>query len=69
VIYHFETADGVLRVISHPEICSNAEFELDNPHIIRPEEQFELANGAWYVLQGTQRVLLQGRWKVIKGNG
>jgi len=69
MIYQIETEDGVLRVIRHRAICDNAEFQLDKPHIIRPGEKFELKDGAWFTFEGEHRVTLEGRWKVLNGNG
>lgn len=62
----FETESGVLEKVDHPDICTNAYFQLDRPLALTGQE-FDLTNGHWSLVEfdGGEEQLrpLNGRWK------
>lgn len=59
-----EKDDGVLNVIDHPSICTNAMFVLDEPMTLNTGDEFELVDGQWFTVDKQQeRHFVGGHWK------
>ena len=53
----------VLEWIGYNEICQNARFVFDRPHVVNVDDVLELSDGCFYLIrEDGRRVAMNGRW-------